>query len=225
MGRVNDGRRHSGLLWYQSSGSRRSSSKLKCETRITSFHLSTHYDAPGLFKRSSLPHLLLQSADCKRHTFMELFSSNSPSPQTCDEARIRWLVETYCFAIDANDDELLCSCVADDVTIVYHAGEKHEVRLAGKFELVEYLRRGPAWNCPSIHALSTCVVSITGESTAVASAFAIAHLVNNGRILVRGLRYDDVLTSIAGRWVFQHRTHRAIWQYDADSMPSRLPGR
>lgn len=156
---------------------------------------------------------------------MAHLSLNSQRSPVSDEARIRWLVETYCFAIDSNDEALLCSCVADDADIIYHAGERHEVRLTGKAELVAYLRGGPAWNCPSLHALSTCVVAITGECTATASAFAIAHLVTDDKILVRGLRYDDALTRKAGQWLFQRRSHRAVWQYDARSLPSRLPGR
>jgi len=155
---------------------------------------------------------------------MEDLSHSLPS-QVSDITRIRWLVETYCFAIDAKDEALLCTCVTDEVDIVFHAGEKHEARIAGKPELVAYLRSGPAWNCTTIHALSTCVVAITGQCTATASAFAIAHLVTDGKILVRGLRYDDSLVRKADGWLFQRRSHRAVWQYDAQSLPSHLPGR
>ncbi len=135
------------------------------------------------------------------------------------------MLERYYFAIDAKDEAIMCSCFAKDALIVYHTGEKHEVRLNGHAELMKYLHSGIAWNGPSIHALSNSVVKVTGANTAKASAYAIAHLVVEGKVLVRGLRYDDSIVRQGESWVIKHRDHRSVWQYEAQNLPSHLPGR
>lgn len=141
-----------------------------------------------------------------------------------DEARIRWLIERYYFAIDAKDRERMGSCFTEDALVVYHTGEPHEVRLEGRAALLSYLEKGTAWNGVSIHALSSSVVQVQGD-TATAGSFAIAHLVVAGKVLVRGLRYDDQVVRGEAGWQIRRRDHRAMWQYDATEVPSHVPGR
>ncbi len=152
---------------------------------------------------------------------------NTPSDAKApsDEAQVRWLIERYFFAIDSKDASLMRSCFAEDVKIVYHSGESREVRLPDREAVLTYLQAGIAWNGPSIHALSSSVVTLKSADAAQVGTYAIAHLVTEGKVLVRGLRYDDQVVRQAGGWVIQRRDHRSIWQFDGQSVPSYVPAR
>ena len=44
-----------------------------------------------------------------------------------------------------------------------------------------------------------------------------------GRIVVRGLHYDDVLHRKEGRWRIARRKHAVLWQYELPLIEQRLP--
>lgn len=142
-----------------------------------------------------------------------------------DEAQVRWLIERYYVAIDAKDADLMRSCFTEDTKVVYHAGEgDREIRLGNRDELLAYLTAGTAWNGPSIHALSSTHVRIV-NGTMESTSFAVAYLDVNGKVLVRGLRYNDQFEKGPDGWRIRHRRHKAIWQFNGDSVPSMVPRR
>jgi len=67
-------------------------------------------------------------------------------------------------------------------------------------------------------------VTVTGDTT-TADSFAVAHLIlEEGPILVRGLRYRDRLVRERSGWRIARREHQALWQYNAESVVPQVPG-
>lgn len=142
-----------------------------------------------------------------------------------DEAQIRWLIERYYVAIDAKDADLMRSCFTEDAKVVYHDGEgDREIRLGNRDEVLAYLTAGTAWNGPSIHALSSTHVRST-HGVMESTSFAVAYLDVKGKVLVRGLRYNDQFEKGPDGWRIRRRSHKAIWQFNGDSVPSMVPRR
>jgi len=149
---------------------------------------------------------------------------NSPDALN-DEAQIRWLIERYYVAIDAKDADLMRSCFTEDTKVVYHAGEgDREIRLGNRDEVLAYLTAGTAWNGPSIHALSSTHARSAG-GTMASTSFAVAYLAVDSKVLVRGLRYEDQFEKGPDGWRIRNRNHKALWQFNGDSVPSMVPRR
>lgn len=144
-------------------------------------------------------------------------AENSVPPRVSDEAEIRWLLERYYFSIDSKNLDMLRSCFSESLDAIYHFGEERQTEFKSFEQFAAYLQKGIAWGGVSIHALSSCVVTFDGPNAAQAGAFAIAHFGVGGKVLVRGLHYNDRLVREDGRWLIHHRRHTLIWQFDGQS--------
>lgn len=139
-----------------------------------------------------------------------------------DELRIRSAIERYFFALDLRDREVLAACFADDVEVRYHTGTAGEFTQRGAATVVDYLI-GNAGNYRSrTHSLANCHVVVRGDR-AEATTNAVATLVRDGVIAVRGLRYVDDFARIDGAWRIARRRHQPLWQYDATPAELHIP--
>ncbi len=126
---------------------------------------------------------------------------------------IRGLLERYFNAIDRRDFDLLATCFTQDVTFEFNLDTK--IMVLGRDAVVSRmseLQRPKSSN----HALSNTSIVVDGEE-ARATTFAVVHVVTtdpSGRILVRGIRYDDRLVRVEDRWRIAERRHNPLWQYE-----------
>jgi hypothetical protein len=124
----------------------------------------------------------------------------------------------YWAGVDRRDTELFASAFAPGAVLSLLGG-KRVVRVS---DLIASGNFGGDFEHTS-HALTSQVIDVTGD-TATADSFALAHLVpSTGPILVRGLRYQDVLARTESGWVITHREQTALWQYDATRVEPHLP--
>ena len=130
-----------------------------------------------------------------------------------DNLALRALVERYFNALDRRDLKTIGECFARDAHASFNAGE---VILDGREAIVrdfEFINTFPS----SIHALASASVDSV-EREGVVYAVAYMQTVDDdgaAQMNVRGIRYDDRYTEEDGRWRFQSRAQRALWQYDA----------
>ena len=138
-----------------------------------------------------------------------------PDAQADDQAIIRSVLERYFNAVDRRDFSLLASCFTEDV--MFELNLETRITLTGREALIARFGSMPR-PAASSHALSNTSILVTGDE-AHAVTFAVVHAVLSaepgGRILVRGLRYDDHLLRAAGRWRIAERKHNPLWQYEA----------
>ena len=132
---------------------------------------------------------------------------------------VRLRLEAYFSCIDRRDWKGLGECFAANASAVYNSGSAKQ--LAGREAIVQRLRvveRFAATN----HTLSNTHISVVDDG-ARAITLALAHLVpaEGGKVLVRGLRYDDELALDAGTWRIRRRAHQPLWQYEAASVVPR----
>jgi hypothetical protein len=137
-----------------------------------------------------------------------------------DEQELRGLVERYFHSLDHRDMSALGECFATDAHASYNDGA---TTVDGRDEIVREfaaIARFPS----SIHVLANASVDVERREGVV---YAVAYLTSpdEERILVRGLRYDDRYAHEDGQWRFQSREHHPLWQFEADAVPPRVPGR
>ncbi|HLG87295.1 MAG TPA: nuclear transport factor 2 family protein [Alphaproteobacteria bacterium] len=148
-----------------------------------------------------------------------------PDREPEQQFRIRGVIERYFNAVDRRDWELLAACFTEDVAFEFNLDTVIEVR--GRTALVERMSGMPK-PAASNHALSSTSILVEGdEATAVtfATASVVLDRIDGGRVLVRGLRYDDKLKRVDGAWRIAERRHLPVWQYETVSVPPRAPQR
>jgi ketosteroid isomerase-like protein len=131
------------------------------------------------------------------------------------QAIVRSVLERYFNAVDRRDFDLLAHCFTPHVVFEFNLDTKIVVH--GRDALVARMSAMPR-PAASSHALSNTVILIDGEE-ARAVTFAVVHAVlaveGGGRILVRGIRYDDRLVRAGESWRIAERQHNPLWQYEA----------
>jgi uncharacterized protein (TIGR02246 family) len=138
-----------------------------------------------------------------------------------DTEAIRALVYRYAALADARDAGGMAECFTPDGVVV--SGERTaEGRPALRALFEEFLRgdlMGAAGS--STHLTSNVVVDAHGPSVADVQVQAVAFLAPDGsdRIVLRGLRYEDVCRLTADGWLFARRTHRVTWQAECPGTP------
>ena len=131
-----------------------------------------------------------------------------------DELEIRALIHRYFHAIDTRDWISFRDCFAENATALYHKGSYGEIELSGYAAILEAIRGRIDSYTATLHVIGNVQVEL--DSTAArASSHAIANVVLDGRVYVRGLRYLDELERRGARWVIRRRVHTSIWQYEA----------
>ena len=143
-------------------------------------------------------------------------------PNTEEKAAVREVLENYFHGLDAREEDRLAACFTDDALATHHTGSESEFTLTGGAAIAHYfcglLGRFTATN----HALSNSVIQVTGD-TAKADTYAIATVVIENRVRVRGLKYVDELDRVSRHWRIRKRTHIQLWQYEADAVKPFLP--
>lgn len=131
------------------------------------------------------------------------------------EAQIRALITRYFISLDQRDYESLESCFAPDATGWYDSEYG-----PGRDAIVAYLKTAMSgWNATT--HLGSNVDVVVGDGIAHAQVYAVAYLVSDqsaggSRIRVRGLRYSDIFTIAAGRWLISRRVRVADWSFDVE---------
>lgn len=142
-----------------------------------------------------------------------------------DEQRIRRVLERYYFGIDTRDRDIVASCFTKDAAALYHKGFDTEVTLSGGYGIADFLLQRIAVYSGTNHLASNTRVTISG-ATAHAECHAIAHVVFEGDVRIRGLRYvDDLVREADGQWRIKHRTHIPLWQYHAKEVRPSIPSK
>lgn len=143
---------------------------------------------------------------------------NTHGIDTTDRQLIRELAERYCFAIDVRNWAMLESCFAPDVSLSLHDGAK---RFKGSRDAVEGLK-SVALRTATHHAISNLGLSAEG-GTVKGVIHSVVHLFvagsDLGKVLMRGLRYEDEYVRSEQGWKIAKRAHIPIWQADLDTVP------
>ncbi|MFI5285009.1 MAG: nuclear transport factor 2 family protein [Candidatus Dormibacteria bacterium] len=133
-----------------------------------------------------------------------------------DEVQIRALVTRYFIALDQRDYDSLESCFGPDATGWYDREYG-----PGREAIVAYLKSAMSrWNATT--HLGGNVEVVVGDGIAHAQVYAVAYLISDqpagggSRIRVRGLRYSDIFTVVAGRWLISRRVRVADWSFDVE---------
>ena len=133
---------------------------------------------------------------------------------------IRTTAESYFFAADTQDAELMISCFADrfrfelqlDPTVVLSTPDA-----------IRRLLKGFVPPAASNHALSNMKIDLTAEgATSVTHAVAYLWMAEPQKVLVRGLRYTDGWVKQKGEWRLASRIHQPRWQYEAPAIAPRV---
>jgi hypothetical protein len=111
----------------------------------------------------------------------------------------------YAAAIDGRDWETVGGCFADDARATYAGDELGPGRAA----IVGALRDALTASS-STHLVGGVSIQLDGDQASSEQA-AVAFRVEDGRLVIRGLRYDDRLARRDGRWEITERVHRPIW--------------
>ena len=153
----------------------------------------------------------------------------NPSPadfellrETVEKTRVREMLENYFQGLDAREEDRLAACFTEDAVATHHSGSDTEFTVSGGATIARYFSSLMPTFTATTHAACNSVVQLTGD-TATASTFAIAHVVDGGRVRVRGLRYIDELVQISRQWRIRKRMHIQLWQYEADAVKPFLP--
>lgn len=134
-----------------------------------------------------------------------------------DEVEIRALMDRYFHALDTRDWPGFRSCFADDAVAIYHQGSGRESRLTGNKAITDGIQARIDSYTATVHANANVQLEVAGDR-ARASTHAVANVVLEGHVLVRGLRYVDELERREGRWLIAKRTHIPMWQYEANAV-------
>lgn len=125
-----------------------------------------------------------------------------------DHAEIHDLLARYAWGLDARDFALVARCFAPDARATYGGQE-----LEGVDAIVRYVRAVERFRATT-HVMTNIVIDLAGDRASVRSQ-AIAYLVSSesepDAVRIRGIRYDDEMARIEGRWVITARVHRADW--------------
>ncbi|HEY1280822.1 MAG TPA: nuclear transport factor 2 family protein [Acidimicrobiales bacterium] len=139
-------------------------------------------------------------------------------------AAIDAVLRRYFWGIDSQQRAVVLACFADDARIRY--GRGHEARgideIRRLFEGGAVAREIGLEITSTMHTVSAVEIELDGDRATSVLA-AVAHLVGErdgaGRIVVRGLRYEDALCRRDNGWKIVDRHHSALWMYEVVSEP------
>lgn len=129
---------------------------------------------------------------------------------------VREVLEDYLGALDRKDWDAIAACFTDDARSQYNLEPGW---LEGGKGVADWLHVVAAYNATN-HGLSNAKIEVEGqqaysESLVVATLHEGGH--GRGRVLVRGISYQDWLVKVEDQWKIRKRIHQPTWQYDAVS--------
>jgi SnoaL-like domain len=139
-----------------------------------------------------------------------------------EELALRRVMDRYLACLDRRDFDGIAACFTDNASIVYLDGR---VSLVGGRALADYLRFVTNFSA-SNHTVSSFAVQLDG-ATATMDTLAVAILLegeaDSGRLLVRGIHYQDRLVRHDEGWLIDQRDHGATWQCVGNAVARYLP--
>ena len=138
-----------------------------------------------------------------------------------DWVSVRTVIETYMQSVDRKDGPTMLSTFADDAQAVYHSGTPEERTTRGGARIVDEILENIRTFTSSNHGISNFTMRIDGD-TAQVDTFAIANVVIGNRMLVRGLRYQDIVGPSPKGLVIHRRVHTPLWQAETPTVPPRI---
>jgi uncharacterized protein (TIGR02246 family) len=123
-----------------------------------------------------------------------------------DVAAIGQLIASYALAIDDRDFGRVAACFAEDAQATY-AG----TQVPGGRDAIRAWLEAHSDFVASTHLLATPVVDVAGERARTVTP-AVAFLMYEGKLRMRGLRYTDQLERRDGTWQIVGRVHEALWE-------------
>ena len=149
-------------------------------------------------------------------------TTDSYAASLMDKAAVREVLESYFHGLDAREESRLAACFTEDAVATHHKGSDSEFALTGGAAIASYFCRLMGAFTATNHTLGNSVIQVSGDK-ANADTFAIATVVIEGRVRVRGIKYVDELVRTSRQWRICKRTHIQLWQYEADAVKPSLP--
>lgn len=131
---------------------------------------------------------------------------------------VRETIERYFFGVDAQDEDALIACFANEASAEYHRMTPEQKTVRGGLAIARDVYASCSQFTSSNHSVSNFVVNITSDG-ADANTFAIAHVIVRAKAFVRGLRYQDHLVREVKGWRIARRVHVPLWQIEAEVLP------
>ncbi len=139
-----------------------------------------------------------------------------------DWISVRTLIETYMQSVDLKDRAMMAGTFAADAEAVYHAGTPQERSTHGGAIIVDEILRNIRHFVSSNHSISNFTVRVE-DGVAHADTFAIASCnLDDGRLVMRGLRYQDTVRPSGTGLVIGRRIHTPLWQAELPSVAPRI---
>jgi len=139
-----------------------------------------------------------------------------------DRAEIRRIVDKYMSALDRRDYAGIAACFTKDADIQY---DLKPWRFKGGKELADQARLIEQFTATT-HAVSNIDIEIDGDTARLhmqGMATLLSGRHDSGRILVRGIHYEDSLVRSESGWLIARRIHKPTWQFDAASQVRVFP--
>lgn len=146
------------------------------------------------------------------------------APSLHERELIRELMNAYFGSIDRKHLGDMKKCFAEDVDVVWRSGTPQEVATIGRDKFCEETMAVARLQEASHHTLSNIEIVIDGDATAHSTTFAVAYILYKGKIVTRGLRYDDRFVKCDGNWLIQNRRHTPLWQCEVPAISPFSPG-
>lgn len=139
---------------------------------------------------------------------------------SADERAVRNTVMLYFAGLDRRDAALFEDVFVEDARMTALNGERE---FSGRDEIVASLMKVRNFPMSSHHPTSQ--VMEIDDARASVDTYALAYLVtNDGRIIVRGIRYLDEFVRTGSQWRIRFRRHIPQWQFEVGATEVSLPG-
>lgn len=124
------------------------------------------------------------------------------------ESEIRQLVARYCFTIDDRDLDAVAALFCEDATVRSADGVMNATGVAAIIE--QYRRRFTVLGAGQ-HVMHDIVLDFEAPDRARGRVSGHAEVWRTGRMMVAGLRYDDVYRKTSSGWRFADRTIQFLY--------------
>lgn len=128
----------------------------------------------------------------------------------------------YFSGIDNKEWKLIAGSFTADAVTVYNAQTPAQFEVRGRALIVEQIASIAGRFETSCHTIAN-FHAVPAQGHVLMKTVATAHILFEGKVSVRGLLYEDQIVSEQGVWLVRHRIHKPLWQFEAASVPLRIP--